>query len=258
MSGRIQRPLGLRVTLAFAASAALLWGCASGLGAAAPYSYFERPDPADPWSAKISGWQWRERAALSSGEASSPAAVAGSAARASAPAAPTASGESVRPDLRVKYAGFRAQQKRAAARKVADWIQEQAREHYVEDGPVDHWATLAETLHNNGDDCDGLELLVYHLLRDTGFRDDEIFRAIVFRPSDGQHHMVTLWFEDRDDPWVIDPTGAMTSGLTRMSALPLWVPLKIFSEGEEFTVRRARGRDAVARASLDPAATRGD
>ena len=37
-------------------------------------------------------------------------------------------------------------------------------------------------------------------LRELGFRDDEVFRAIVYRPSDGQHHMVTFWFEDRTIP----------------------------------------------------------
>ena len=58
-------------------------------------------------------------------------------------------------------------------------------------------STLEETLRNDGDDCDGLELLVFQGLRDLGFDDDEVFRAIVYRPDDGQHHMVTLWFEDR-------------------------------------------------------------
>jgi len=51
--------------------------------------------------------------------------------------------------------------------------------------------------------------------------------------------MVTLWFESPDDPWVIDPTGAMVLGLRRMSEVPGWVPLKLFSSTEEFTVRQA-------------------
>jgi predicted transglutaminase-like cysteine proteinase len=126
------------------------------------------------------------------------------------------------------------------AREAASWIQREAKRHYLADGPIDHWATLEETLAKNGDDCDGLELLVYHMLRDLGFREDEVFRAIVFRPSDGQHHMVTLWFEQTDDPWVIDPTGAMTSGMPRMSDVPGWTPLKVFSETEEFAVEKVR------------------
>ena len=49
--------------------------------------------------------------------------------------------------------------------------------------------------------------------------------------------MVTLWFENPDDPWVIDPTGAMTLGMPRMSELKNWVPIKVFSERLEYTVR---------------------
>jgi predicted transglutaminase-like cysteine proteinase len=109
----------------------------------------------------------------------------------------------------------------------------------VPDGPIDHWATLEETLEKGAEDCDGLELLSYHFLRDLGFREDEVFRAIVYRRHDGQHHMVTLWFEDASDPWVIDPTGAMTSGMPRLSQVGDWVPLKIFSDTTEFTPKKA-------------------
>jgi hypothetical protein len=49
--------------------------------------------------------------------------------------------------------------------------------------------------------------------------------------------MVTLWFERPSDPWVIDPTGAMTQGMPRMSQLPAWVPIKVFSDTVEYTVR---------------------
>ena len=100
--------------------------------------------------------------------------------------------------------------------------------------------TLEETFEANGDDCDGLELLSYNFLRDLGFAETEVYRAIVYRRSDGQHHMVTLWFEQPEDPWVIDPTGAMTSGMPRMSEVPGWAPLKVFSETEEFTVEQLR------------------
>ena len=49
--------------------------------------------------------------------------------------------------------------------------------------------------------------------------------------------MVTLWFESPADPWVIDPPGAMTLGMPRMSELSDWVPIKLFSESLEYTVR---------------------
>jgi len=34
---------------------------------------------------------------------------------------------------------------------------------------------------------------------------------------------------------VIDPTGAMTSGMPRLSEVPGWVPLKLFTETAEFS-----------------------
>jgi len=227
---------------ALCAGAALSGGCV-GVGAGTPpvsgYAYFAEPDPEDPWSPKIAGWQSRERATPVEEHASTPASVSGAAAE---PAR-----ETTEAGLRAAYLEFRAERKRELARSTASWIQEQAQSHYVEDGPIDHWATLEGTLRRNGDDCDGLELLVNHTLRDLGFSDDEIFRAVVYRPRDGQHHMVTLWFEDADDPWVIDPTGAMTTGMPRMSAVEGWVPLKVFSEDEEYTVRREEDpRPAVA------------
>jgi hypothetical protein len=247
-------------------------GCAGLVLSQAPaLDYFGAPAVNDPWSPKITGWQRRELAEQSDVPAEHPAvgevAAAAVAPLESAPvneageihptpSSPTtadvreppqteqtevaAAAEQIAESLRGKYVNFRAERKRLVAREFAAWIQEQAKKHYVADGPIDHWATLEETLQGDGDDCDGLELLTFHGLRDLGFGDDEVFRSIVYRPSDGQHHMVTLWFEDPNDPWVIDPTGAMTPGMPRMSQLPSWVPLKVFSETAEYTVRLGR------------------
>jgi len=204
------------------------FGCSGSLRAPALYRYFTAPSPDDAWSRKIHLWQVREKGADAAG---TPASVAGS-----------GSAEAERfegaadPSLKVKYDSYRSERKRSIAREFAAWLQGQARNHYVPDGPVDHWATLDETFRSNGEDCDGLELLTYHFLLDLGFGDDEVYRAIVYRRSDGQHHMVTLWFENPDDPWVIDPTGAMTTGMPRMSSMPDWVPLKVFTEDRDFTV----------------------
>lgn len=214
-------------------------GCARGMLAVdrspGPI-YFQRPSIDDVWTPKIRGWQRRERfdaelmAPLETGPAVESAGH--SEANAQLPADQTAEGS-----LRSKYFSFRAERKRNLARDVARWVQSEARSHYREDGAVDHWATLEETLARGGDDCDGLELLSYHALRDLGFASSEVYRAIVVRASDGQHHMVTLWFEEPDDPWVIDPTGAMTLGMPRMSELRDWTPIKLFSESEEYSVR---------------------
>ena len=222
-----------RSVLFLALVVAVGWGCAIPIRSQVSYAYFTDSDPDDPWSRKIRNWQERERADRPSQESTRLAAVAGSG------DAGAGVGEDAG-NLRNKYDAFRAQRKRALARELAEWIQTEARDHYVDDGPIDHWATLEETFRTNGDDCDGLELLVYNFLQDLGFDEDEVFRAIVYRRSDGQHHMVTLWFEDRDDPWVIDPTGAMTTGMPRMSGVPGWVPLKIFGSDRDFTVRGQR------------------
>jgi predicted transglutaminase-like cysteine proteinase len=226
------------------ALAVLLPGCAPApLGSPAPrsvaYDYFTAPALGDAWSPKIEGWQERERSARPVQPTGSPASVSGSgqSAKPSAPSAPDLGAKFV--SFRAELASLRAEQRRALARQVADWIQAQARTHYVADGAVDHWATLSETLERGGEDCDGLELLVNNFLREVGFAENEVYRAIVYRPADGQHHMVTLWFETEDDPWVIDPTGAMTTGMPHMSELRDWVPLKVFSETREFTVRAA-------------------
>ncbi len=232
-------------------------GCAGlSLAPERHYTYFETPAPSDAWSAKIAGWQRRERADSEPTPLdTAPARVSGpgrgvaitpAAGRVDDRAAAREPGAAS--PLREKYDEFRTERRRAMARDLAAWIQSQAKQHYIADGPIDHWATFEETMRSNGDDCDGLELLTFHALRELGFGEDEVFRAVVYRPSDGQHHMVTLWFEDEHDPWVIDPTGAMTTGMPRMSELRAWVPLKVFSDEVEFSVApRSIGFDAAAR-----------
>ncbi len=230
----------LRSASVTALAIALLAACVThepGVGVFA-FDFFRAPSPDDRWSDKIAAWQSRERAESVRG----PAPVSGS--------APGAESEASAWSLRAKYHEFRAERQRELARELARWIQEQSRRHYVPDGEVDHWATLEETLARDGDDCDGLELLTYHFLRDLGFPSDEVWRAIVVRPADGQHHMVTLWFEDPEDPWVIDPTGAMISGMPRFSRVPGWVPLKLFSESEEWSAARRPAPGAERWASL--------
>jgi hypothetical protein len=221
--GRVSRS---QVLIVIGLALGIGWGCTGGPASPMRLSYFATPDPEDAWSRKIRAWQARERG---DSVPDAPAEVAGS----GEDGPPVAT----RGDLKAKYDDYRAERKRAVARDLAGWIQSQAPQHYVADGPIDHWATLEETFRSNGDDCDGLELLTYYFLRDLGFGEEEVFRAIVYRRSDGQHHMVTLWFEDPSDPWVIDPTGAMTLGMPRMSEVDGWAPLKVFSKDQDYTVR---------------------
>ncbi len=227
-----------------------LSGCAAptGVGAGPRWRFFELPDPSDVWTPQISSWQARERQLPDTEQLRPAPDVAG--------AGSSLNAVHGTGDLRTDYFAFRGEARRALARQIALWVQHESRSHYIPDGPVDHWATLRGTLARNGDDCDGLELLAYRFLHDLGFREDEVFRAIVFRPSDGQHHMVTLWFEDRNDPWVIDPTGAMTTGMPHLSEVPGWVPLKLFTETAEYTVHPEVGEPSLPLPATGGAAPR--
>jgi len=113
--------------------------------------------------------------------------------------------------------------------------------HYKPDADTtlagDHWPTLREFFETNGDDCDGLDLIAYGLLRESGFRESEIYRLIVRRDYDGANHMVSVWFEDPADPWVIDATGAMSREMLRYSQMPEgWTPRMMFNENETYNV----------------------
>ncbi len=228
---------------AFALTSVVLGcGCAGTRQSAATavhYRFFDAPEPNDIWTPTIRGWQARERA-LPDTEMLRPA-EGSMGLRVSEGFGAAIGPGGTHGDLRAEYFAFRAERKRELAREVAAWIQSEARHHYIPNGPISHWATLEETLANNGASCNGLELLPYRFLLDAGFRPDEVYRAIVMRPSDGQHHMVTLWFENPDDPWVIDPTGAMTTGMPHLSEVAGWVPVKVFSETVEYTVHPDSG-----------------
>ncbi len=209
----------------------LALGCAVPRGEGAGFSYFERPRGDDPWSLPIARWQARvhdgDAAALPDALAS-----AGVAARQESP-----------PDrLGPRYAAFLSEHRRRFAREVASWVQTESRDRYREDGALDVWPTLEEALAAGGDDCDGLELLAFRALSQFGFPEGRVFRAILRHRRFERHHMVTLWFEAPDDPWVIDPTGAVTTRMRRMSEVSEWVPIKVFSDEVEYTVRRVPAR----------------
>ena len=126
------------------------------------------------------------------------------------------------------------------AKKINRWTQREARRHYrIEndrDPSQDHWPTFQELMERNGDDCDGLDLITYGLLTEFGFPRDRVYRAIVRRQRDRGNHMVTLWFEDPHDPWVLDATGAMTFQMRRFSEIEGWTPRKVFNESEQYQV----------------------
>jgi len=223
-------------------------GVTPGEERAPRYAFFERPAPGDPWTRAVASWRRREGAARRTGRippfpSPLPPVSAG----------PAQGGAPAGYALADHYDRFLAERRRALARDVLAWIQDVARERFVADGPIDHWPTLDQVLRSVGDDCDGLELLAYHALRQLGFPADAVYRAVVVEPATGRHHMVTLWFEEPDDPWMLDPTNTIASRLRRLSQEPGWVPLKLFSEDAEYTVTRLDPPVAVAGQGPAPA-----
>jgi hypothetical protein len=223
---------GRRVA-AMLSTLSLAWGCATtGTPANDGYEFFAGAGSGDVWFEKVEEWQARERIHQGVPEP-----------RHEGPLSQRSS------LLRVKFKAFEIEEKRALARRFMSWSQDQARLHYRfderQDLAGDHWPTTKELFDNNGDDCDGLDLIAYNLMRQLGFHEREIFRAVIRRDRDRENHMVTFWFEDPDDPWVIDVTGAMTMRMRRLSELPGWTPTVIFNEHEHYTVRRRAPRVAL-------------
>ena len=213
--------------MAIAALALSFLSCAQNARMLSPVSldFFVESPREDPWNAKIKNWQSRNQLDQQ-----------------------TAAARPVGSELGNDYGKFENDLRRKIAADTVAWIQDESRRHYIPDGEIDHWATLSEVIATNGDDCDGLDLMQFDLLRKLGFEKDEIYRSIIVDRETGQHHMVTLWFEngDRRDPWVLDPTGVAASELVRLSAIPKWSPIEIFDEARHYRVEETPNAGAVA------------
>jgi len=203
-------------------------GCATGgsSGDGGSYRYFQPATPkGDYWYPKVDEWQGRERR-------DRPSETDGVAELMESKGPKTGL-------LSVKMGRWAAEERLALARRIADWAQAEARRHYrfdpLEDAANDPWPTTKDLLEQNGDDCDGLDLITYRLMREFGFPEHQLFRAIVRRNRDRANHMVTLWFEDASDPWIVDATGAVSLKVRRFSELPGWTPTRVFNETRQFT-----------------------
>ncbi|MAE95412.1 MAG: hypothetical protein CL910_12185 [Deltaproteobacteria bacterium] len=189
------------------------------------YNWFELPREQDPWRRPILDWQGRVR-----NRHAEPL-------RSDAPdtAAPGRAGKPAEPEeLALAYQSFQEEERRRTVLRVGKWIREQSRLHFVPDPGIDIWPTAQEVLESGGDDCDGLAFLTHQMLLELGFEREDLYLAIVRRHSDALHHMISLWFGDGEDPWVIDPTGAMTNEMVRMSEINGWEPLAVFSETQHY------------------------
>ena len=180
--------------------------------------FFSPAPESNPWSRKIENWQARHNL---------DPAVRGE--------TPIDSSQLAR-----EYDAFTQNLRRKIVADAVAWVQEHSRDYYEPDGATDHWATLGEVVQTGADDCDGLDLLTFVLLRRLGFESDEIYRAIIVEDGTRQHHMVTLWFEDgrTDDPFLLDPTGVVAPQMVRLSSISNWKPIELFDETVHFQVRR--------------------
>lgn len=237
-----------------AATGVALAGCATSISPAPKeFDFFGPVEPAsDPWYETVGDWQ--KRAQVQHPGVSIRGERGSDAGRRSGL-------------LSRKVGAFEADSRLRLAHRINQWARLTARKHYLFDdgsspdeplsqaelGPAsevislenDYWPTYPELIARNGDDCDGLDLIAYQLLREFGFARDRIFRAVVMRNRDRANHMVTLWFEDPHDPWVFDATGAITMKLRRFSELNGWTPTNVFNETVQYSVVE-RGTEPLA------------
>jgi hypothetical protein len=207
-------------------------GCAS-TSTPPSYSFFEPANHrAGPWFLQIEDWQRRMQA-----EGDSPLLV-----ESAAPVKDFRDRTEEDDDEKLveRIGDFAVDERRELAEKIAFLALWEGRTHYRLDEDLtlegDHWPTYTELAERNGDDCDGLDLIAYRLLMEFGFPRDQLFRAVMRRDVDRRNHMVTLWFEDPEDPWVFDATGAMSRRLVRFSKIEGWTPTAVFNERDQFSV----------------------
>lgn len=141
--------------------------------------------------------------------------------------------------LGLAYGEFRRELRRRIVHDTVHWVQQQSGLYYTRDRGADDWPALGELLAAGADDCDGMDLLTFSLLRRLGFEQGEIYRAIVRNVETDMHHIVTLWFEPgrRDEPWLLDSTGEISRQVIPFSAQRAWQPLRLFDETSAYNVR---------------------
>jgi|SRR5215475_9619971 len=203
---------------------AALVGCATQPRSWVTYRFFVEAEPGDVWFDKVRDWQHREIASRVAEDVAQD------------------HDQFTEGSLRSAFVKFSREERRKLAQQFVAWAQEQAMIYYrfddQQDLAGDQWPTSHDLFVQNGDDCDGLDLISYNLMLELGFPESEIYRAVIRRDYDGEFHMVTFWFEDPDDPWVIDTTGAMTLRLRRLSEVPGWTPAVLFNAQTHYTVHR--------------------
>ena len=132
----------------------VLAGCASRPKTWTTYKFFVDAEPGDVWFDKVRDWQVRE--------------VEGRATDAER----RAHGADATGSLRTSFLKFAGEERRKLAQRFVAWAQEQAMIYYRFDAQQnlagDEWPTSHDLFEQNGDDCDGLDLISYNLLLELG------------------------------------------------------------------------------------------
>jgi len=102
-------------------------------------------------------------------------------------------------------------------------------------GKIDYWPTTREMKEIRREDCDGQAIAKYGLLKEVGFPLEELALVIgMVMDATGRFssmHMVCCWYENEDDPWVLD-NGALGYGddIWKGSQIANFKPLVAFNE----------------------------
>jgi len=199
--------------------------------ASAPaYDFFGAIDPHnDPWFYRIQDWQDDQLIAQRDGLgklASHEAATSMTALEASANA-------------------FQAGQRRALARRINTWVQNNAVS--TPEAPESSDPDPARLLSAGAEDPLGLDQTTRSLLLRFGFEADELYRGVLRQRNGDRYHVVTLWFEDRRDPWVLDASSVLSAELKRLSRVSSWQLIRVFNETKQFrAVPRAPHSPGIA------------
>jgi hypothetical protein len=116
--------------------------------------------------------------------------------------------------------------------RMNDLLYEISKNHYSPE-KEEYWPTTKEFFSRGieKEDCDGLELLSFVLMRERGFT---VYRGIFQFRGTNLSHMVSVVFveEEYSNPYIIDATGDLGRDVRRLSDIDrtIFKPLYLFNE----------------------------
>ena len=116
-------------------------------------------------------------------------------------------------------------------------------------GENDDWETLREVIKENGDDCDGLAVLIRQFIMDAGYSKEQTYMMVLYQPKNQSSHTVAMWYDPKNhtDPILIDNTRQITTQPIRLSHLdrpPFYYRSRaVYNENDIFTMTYARPKN---------------